>query len=104
MIENGSGLLALLVLLVIVPLILYLYVRRSQGLLTEWARSNSLEIIEAQYRAFRKGPFVWSARGQTVYRVRVLEKGGLEREGWVRCGSFWGGVMTDHVEVRWDED
>jgi len=104
MIENGGDLLALLVLLVIVPLVLYLYVRRSQQLLNEWARSNSLEITQAQYRVFRKGPFCWSARGQTVYRVRVVEKSGLEREGWVRCGSFWGGVMTDKVEVRWDDD
>jgi len=104
MIENSSQLVALLVLLLIVPLLVYLHVRRSQRILSEWARSNRLEVVQAQFRPFRKGPFFWSGRSQTVYRVRVLDNSGAEREGWVRCGTFWAGVLSDKVEVRWDDD
>jgi hypothetical protein len=26
------------------------------------------------------------------------------RSGWVRCGSWWLGLLSDQVEVRWDQE
>src|SRR5262249_35973173 len=54
-------------------------------------------------RNFFRGPFFWtSSKGQTVYRVTVEVKGAV-RTGWVRCGSWWLGLRSEQVEVRWDE-
>jgi hypothetical protein len=77
--------------------------RRSRSLLDRWAERNGYRVIEADYRKFFRGPFFWtSAKGQTVYRVTVEVKGGV-RTGWVRCGSWWLGLLSEQVEVRWDE-
>jgi hypothetical protein len=98
-----TGVVAFFVILGIVALVLYLHISRSQKLLKRWAEENGVEFIDAEYRMFRKGPFVWSSRGQTVYRVEVRDAQGVERKGWVRCGTWWAGVFSDKVEARWDE-
>jgi hypothetical protein len=78
--------------------------RRSRGLLDRWAERNGYRIIDSEYRKFFRGPFFWStSKDQTVYRVTVeLEKGRM-LTGWVRCGSRFLGLLSDKVEVRWDE-
>jgi hypothetical protein len=77
--------------------------RRSRQLLENWAERNGFEILEAEYRHFFKGPFFWrSTKDQTVYRVTVRDRSGV-RSGWVRCGGWFLGLMTDKAEVRWDE-
>jgi len=98
-----TGILAFFVIVGIVALVLYIYISRSQKLLKGWANENGYEFVRVEYRMFRKGPFVWSGRGQTVYRVEVRDRQGVERQGWVRCGSWWAGVFRDKVEARWDE-
>src|SRR5262249_36093276 len=51
-----------------------------------------------------KGPFFWtSTKAQTVYYVFVEDSDGNKRSGWVRCGSCWFGLLSDNVEVRWDD-
>jgi hypothetical protein len=101
--NDVTGVLGAVMILGIVALVLYLHVSRSQKLLKRWAEENGVEFIDAEYRMFRKGPFVWSSRGQTVYRVEVRDTQGIERKGWVRCGSWWAGVFSDKVEAKWDE-
>src|SRR3954469_4555687 len=77
---------------------------RSQSLLDTWAAENGYHIIHKEYRNFFRGPFFWTtSKGQTVYYVTVQDKAGWTRSGWVRCGGWWLGLLTDHVEVRWDE-
>ena len=77
---------------------------RSGSLLYEWAAQNGYHIIRQEYRYFRKGPFFWtSTEGQTVYYVIVEDSAGNKRRGWVRCGSWWFGLLSDKVEVRWDD-
>ena len=101
--EDIVGVLSFFVLLGIVALVLYLHITRSQKLLKRWADENGYEFVHAEHRMFRKGPFVWSSRGQSVYRVEVRDGLGVERKGWVRCGSWWAGVFSDKVEAKWDE-
>ena len=77
---------------------------RSQSLLDKWAEENGYRIIHREYRNFFRGPFFWtSAKGQAVYYVIVEDEGGRTHNGWVRCGGWWLGLLSDHVEVRWDE-
>ena len=37
-----------------------------------------------------------------IFWVRVRDGGGLERSGWVRCGSYRGGVARSQAEVKWE--
>jgi hypothetical protein len=93
---------AVLLLGILAP-VLYIHITRSQKLLKRWADENRYEFLHVEHRMFRKGPFAFSSRGQSVYRVEVRDEQGIERKGWVRCGSWWAGVLSDQVEARWDE-
>jgi len=80
------------------------YYRRAQSLLQRWADENGLQIMASQHRILDRGPFFWTTgRGQVVYYVTVVDAAGRTRRGYVRCGSFWGGLLSDKTEVRWDE-
>ena len=101
--ERVFGVLAMVVLVGFVAFVIYIQIRRAQTLLRSWAEEHGYEVLEAEHRIFRKGPYIWSARGQVVYRVWVRDRGGVERLGWVRCGSWWAGLLSDKVEARWDD-
>ena len=101
--EQVLGVFAMFLLVAVVGLVIYLQIRRAQTLLRGWAEEHGYEILEAEHRLFRKGPYIWSARGQAIYRVQVRDRAGAERWGWVRCGTWWGGVLANKVESRWDE-
>jgi hypothetical protein len=78
---------------------------RSQSVIELWARANLYEIINSEVRYFFRGPFFWSSsKGQTVYYITVKDAAGNFRSGWIRCGSWWGGLFSDQAEVRWDDD
>ena len=75
---------------------------KSQRLIREWADSNGYSIIATELRFLRKGPFTWtSSRGQTVYYVTVQTPEGV-MNAYVRCGSFWVGLLSDKIDVKWD--
>jgi hypothetical protein len=78
------------------------HVSRSRSLLDQWASENGYMILHSEYRYLFKGPFFWtSSKGQTVYYVKVQDRDGNVRTGWVRCGGWWLGLMSDKTEVRW---
>jgi hypothetical protein len=93
------------VLCTIIILQMVLVSRRSRAALEKWAEQNDIWIIEMDYRILRRGPFFWTiSRNQTVYRVTVVDRNSNSRRGWVRCGDwFWGVLLSDNVEVRWDD-
>jgi hypothetical protein len=101
--EQIFGGFAMFLMVAFVGLVIYLQVRGAQTLLHGWAQENGFEILEANHRLFRKGPYVWSARGQAIYRLHVKDRAGVERWGWVRFGTWWGGVFANKVESRRDE-
>jgi hypothetical protein len=89
---------------VLVSLTIWWHFGRSSSLLHQWAEQSGYRIVRREYRTFFKGPFFWtSTSGQTVYYVVVEDSGGDRRSGWVRCGSWWFGLLSDSVEVRWDD-
>lgn len=77
---------------------------RSRQLLNRWAEENGYGIVSADYCWFRRGPLFWTtSKGQTVYRVTVIDSKKQTRSGWARCGGFWWGLWSDRVDVRWDD-
>ena len=80
----------------------YLYATRPKLLLQNWAEENRVQLTQVEFRPFRRGPFAWSSRGQTVFRVEVCDRDGNHRSGWVRCGSMLLGIFAKKVEAIWD--
>jgi hypothetical protein len=78
---------------------------RSRTLLERWSDENGYRILAAQQRFLSRGPFFWTtSKGQTVYRVKVEDRAGRVREGWVRCGSWLFGLLSNKAEARWDDE
>jgi hypothetical protein len=98
-----QGLFVLAALAAVMILSVWWHFGRSGSLLRQWAARNDYRIIRKEYRSFFKGPFFWtSTKGQVVYYVVVEDSAGASRSGWVRCGGWWFGLLSDNVEVRWD--
>jgi hypothetical protein len=77
---------------------------RSRSILEQWASDNGYQILHSEKRTLFRGPFFWtSLTHQTVYYVKVRDPDGTIRTGWVRCGSWWLGLMSDKAEVRWED-
>ena len=77
---------------------------RSRSVIELWAEANQFQIISSEERYFSRGPFFWTtSKGQTVYYITVRDAAGHLRSGWIRCGSWWGGLFSDQAEVRWDD-
>jgi hypothetical protein len=78
---------------------------RANSLLHRWADENGFQILQSETRTIFAGPFTWtSSRNQIVYFVRVRDREGRERSGWLRCGSFWSGIFSDKTEIRWKDE
>lgn len=77
---------------------------RARRLLRRWANENGFRLLA--FKAVVSGPREWmwtSSSRQVLYSVRVLDKNGQERRGWVRCGTFWNGIFSDKIEVKWED-
>jgi len=102
-VAQAQGFFAVCLVLVLVVGSLVWTFHRSGSLIDAWAASEGYDLVRREYCALWRGPFFWTtSRNQTVYRVTVRLRGGSLRSGWVRCGSWWGGLLSDQVEVRWD--
>lgn len=79
----------------------------AEKILQRWVAKNGFELLEKrQHYFFYRGPFdAWTTSNtQVVYSVRIRDRQGSERTGWVRCGTFLGGVFfSNKAEVRWDQ-
>jgi hypothetical protein len=101
--QEMEGVFFIALLVVVVVLGLTWHYGRSSSLLHQWAERNGYRVVRQQYRNFFRGPFFWTTtKGQTVYYVTVEDDAGNRRSGWVRCGGWLFGLLSDHVEVRWD--
>jgi hypothetical protein len=78
--------------------------RRARGMVERWAAQNGFQVVEMRYSWLSRGPFFWtSSKEQLVYRLTVRDRYGDQHGAWVRCGSFWLGMWSDKVDVRWDD-
>ncbi|HYG76787.1 MAG TPA: hypothetical protein VEK08_17420 [Planctomycetota bacterium] len=72
-------------------------------LLTDWAKGNQYAIVDAVSRRWADRPgHISSSMLQMVFRIKIKDAGGREREGWVRIGSYFSGLLSKQVDVFWD--
>lgn len=103
--SNIAVALTALIVVALAVLLLSLHYSRPGSMLNGWARANGFTILSQENCWLFKGPFFWtSSKGQEVYRVTVRDSEGRVRSGFVRCGGFWLGLLSDHVEARWDDE
>lgn len=67
--------------------------------MAEWARNNTVELVSTQRRLFWRGPY-FARRGPAVYRVRIRDAAGKEKDGWIGIVFHIPGFDT---EVEWHE-
>src|SRR5690349_6176648 len=95
----------IVIMLIVVVASLAWHHYRAGELLQNWATMNGYQIVEHERRSLFRGPFFWSSsKNQVIYRVTVRDRRGNTRQGWVRCGGWWWGMLSDSTEVRWDEE
>lgn len=103
--NNGSQVFSILIVVVIAVASIAWRYSRSRSVLELWARENGFEILHSEYRILFRGPFFWTtSRGRTIFYVKVRDSRGKERSGWVRCGGWFFGLMSDNAEVRWEDE
>jgi hypothetical protein len=101
---DGDTLIPVTLCVLFYALVIFLTFVRGEAILNHWAARSGCEILQRNYAWLFAGPFFWTTnRSQMVFRVVVLDQFGTTRKGWVRCGSWWGGILTDAAEARWDE-
>lgn len=81
---------------------------RGKAIVQKWAAKNQFEILRAEPCLFTGGSGMWQtrpSRNQIIYSVRVRDRAGQERSGWLRIGSFFGGIMfgSEAAEVKWKD-
>jgi len=83
----------------------WLFLKRGRIVVEKWAEAQGYKILLCR-SPFCTGAFsFWStSRGQVVYFVTVQDVAGHERSAWVRCGGFWGSVLSsDDIDVKWND-
>src|SRR5215510_62783 len=78
-----------------------LFILRAQSRLRMWAAENGFQIVRIERSGFKR-PSKWfwrHSRDRAVLRVRVRDREGRERTGWIRLPILFG----NKAEVQWDE-
>ena len=103
---DGVGVILIFIIFIAAAFALWCWhYRRANTLLEEWAARNDYHIVSREYRWFRRGRFFWfTGRGQIVFHVEIVDSEGLLRSGLVRVGGFFLGMMSNNVEVAWDDE
>ena len=71
----------------------------------DWAGSRGYLLLEYRAATFFEGPGKWTrTENQTAFRVKVREKSGNTREGWIVFGKKWNPLSRpdELTEEKWD--
>jgi hypothetical protein len=107
---NGSlpmRLLLPLLVLVLLPLYVYWDIRRVKAMVAAWAALNRCRMLESRRAWFPPlGMFLTTSKYQVIVRIRVYDETTHRiRNGWLRLGSYWLGLLdANAIEVRWADD
>ncbi|HEY3321603.1 MAG TPA: hypothetical protein VGP72_14130 [Planctomycetota bacterium] len=72
--------------------------------LLRWADGNEYKLETAVPRRFNERPaFMSSSVLQVVFHVRLRAPGIGPREGWVRMGGYFSGLLSDTIDVFWEQ-
>jgi hypothetical protein len=100
--QLGSIVLTFAVILGVSALLVWGFVR-GDNILDKWAAANGYRILKREYKAYWNLFEMPATRGQSVYRVTVVDSDGNEKSGLVRCGGWWLGILVNTTTVKWDE-
>ena len=83
--------------------------RREVVMLQRWAQRSHFELLHFRQRAFTEpAPFTfWTSHRMPNYFVKVRDRDGKERRGWLRLGTLFESIYWDgkhKVEVRWEDE
>lgn len=82
---------------------LWWIVRRAGEIVKTWATENSLRLVSREMRWLLRGPFLWrNGDVHIVFRVCVVDECGASRVGFIRCGSWFFGLLSNRAHVIWD--
>ncbi len=76
--------------------------RRSTQILKDWAQREGLKLLFSERRHYVRLEEFKASRSQAVFRVKVQDEKGFTRQGWVRCGGWWIGLLQNCAEAQWD--
>jgi hypothetical protein len=82
---------------------------RARTMVKRWAELNGFKLLDYRIMPFPPYPpfmvTLTTSRNQLIVRMRVYDDGIHRiRQGWLRLGSFWWGLLnSDAVEVFWAE-
>ena len=76
--------------------------RRSNQILKDWASREGLKLLFSERRHYVSAEEFKASRSQAVFRVKVQDSHGFTRQGWVRCGGWWAGLLLNRAEAKWD--
>jgi hypothetical protein len=100
--QLGNTVLMIVMIIGISIILLWSFVRGDQ-ILDKWAIDNGYKITEREYKFFWNIFKFSVSQGQSVYRVTVIDSTGKEKNGLVRCGGWWLGILVNKASVKWDE-
>jgi len=67
-----------------------------------WCKDQGYELLEWRGAKFYEGPSAWvTSENQNAYRIRVLDRNGLKRSGYLVMGSYWV-PWSSEIRVKWD--
>jgi hypothetical protein len=95
------------IILAVITIVLSFYkltIWRANIILRRWALEKGFEVLRFE-RCFFTGGFGWftTSRNQVVYSILIKDRWNEERSGWLRCGSYFGGVLfSNEAEVKWN--
>jgi hypothetical protein len=104
MMNDTGGVLLIFCFVTFAVLAIGWHYSRAASLLQRWAEQHDYRIIHKEYRYLFRGPYFWTtSKGQVVYRITIEDPEGTVASGWARCGGWFLGLLSDRVEVRWDD-
>ena len=87
----------------IIIIVLVLMYSRAQMILRTWAEGNCYQILSSDLRFLGRGPYSYTLLGkQWVFYVILKASDGTTRTGYVKCGSFFWGVIINRAEAKLD--
>ena len=94
-----------LVLCILTGIVNYrLRLRKARSILDKWAKSQNIEIISAKPRSIFCGLFsIRGSKSQQVFQITTRMSNGQTRQGYANCGTMIMGLMSEKVNVRWED-
>ncbi|MEO6809086.1 MAG: hypothetical protein ABI353_08225 [Isosphaeraceae bacterium] len=77
--------------------------RLAEPIVRRWAESRDYQVVDLEHIFTWESPFYVSG-GQVIYRMTVQDRDGRPRRGWICCGGLVLGLLSDHVEILWDDE